>query len=168
MFFKVWNSKMFTYMAYSTVKCLSLGVPLPGCHWRTFLRFTEKKFTLTGLGTVAHTDKGLKEQNNKQRTIWITPLNRAPQYVWQVDFLPCHGGWTATNNHLQFQILQKVCVNRREFRWAVRVYDQILWLLHNHLLSASHRRPHARALQSQSLNYKVRLCESTIKCACNH
>lgn len=51
---------MFTYMAYCTVKCLSLGVPFPGCHWSTFLRFTDEKMTLTGLGTVVHTDKGFE------------------------------------------------------------------------------------------------------------
>lgn len=37
-------------MAYCTVKCVSSGVPFPGFHCSIFLRFTEKKMALMGLG----------------------------------------------------------------------------------------------------------------------
>lgn len=37
-------------MAYCTVKCVSSGVPFPGNHCSTFLRFTDEKVTLIGLG----------------------------------------------------------------------------------------------------------------------
>lgn len=38
----------FTNMAYCTVKWLSLDVPFPAVHCRTFLKFTEEKTTLVG------------------------------------------------------------------------------------------------------------------------
>lgn len=37
-------------MAYCTEKSASLGVPFPGNHLSTFLRFTEEKMALMGLG----------------------------------------------------------------------------------------------------------------------
>lgn len=37
-------------MAYWTVKCVSSGVPFPGNQCSTFLRLTEVKMTLSGMG----------------------------------------------------------------------------------------------------------------------
>ncbi len=37
-------------MAYWTVKCVSSGVPFPGNQCNTFLRLTEEKMTLSGVG----------------------------------------------------------------------------------------------------------------------
>lgn len=50
-------SKIFTYMAYCTVKCVSSGVPFPGTHCSVFLKFTEEKMTLMGLGGAEETEE---------------------------------------------------------------------------------------------------------------
>lgn len=44
-------------MAYCTVKCMSSGVPFPENHCNTFLKFTEEKMTLTGLGGDEETEE---------------------------------------------------------------------------------------------------------------
>ena len=61
-----------TYMAYCTVKSVSSDVLFPGDQFRTFLRFTEEKATLTGLGGEEHTEEeqmgGLRKRD-KRHTI---------------------------------------------------------------------------------------------------
>lgn len=51
------------YIAYWTVNVTLLGVPFPGVHTSTFLRFTEEMMTLVGLGKEAET----KRNNNKAK-----------------------------------------------------------------------------------------------------
>lgn len=51
------------YIAYWTVNVALPGVPFPGVHSSTFLRFTEEMMTLVGLGKEAET----KRNNNKAK-----------------------------------------------------------------------------------------------------
>lgn len=54
-------------MAYCTVKCVSLGVPFPGNHCSRFLRFTEEKMALMGLGGEEETAEKKTEGLTKKR-----------------------------------------------------------------------------------------------------
>lgn len=51
------------YTAYWTLNVASPGVPFPGVHSSTFLRFIEEMMTLVGLGREAET----KGNNNKAK-----------------------------------------------------------------------------------------------------
>lgn len=72
LFFVNQNSKIFTYMAYCTVKCVSLGVPFPGNHCSTFLRFTEEKVAPMGLGGEEETEEKNTERLRKILELHLT------------------------------------------------------------------------------------------------
>jgi len=61
-----------THMAYCTVKCVLSGVPFPVNQCSTFLRFTEEKVTLMGLGGEVETEEeDVKGRERYEVRVWL-------------------------------------------------------------------------------------------------